>query len=196
MSDTASDTASDTTSNTTSITGDTTSNTGDATSNTGDATSITGDMGETGTTSNTDTVDTMAEMRKKVDRAIHHLRVSSCLMLKPSRIHGVGVFARTKVVAGQKVWVPIPPVITLNSEIMAVLPVELRAVLSNMYASDIVIPNHGTHVVGVISYINHRNIPNATFKDGVLTICRDIRCGSEVTIDYRCTPGWKNMCTR
>jgi hypothetical protein len=134
----------------------------------------------------------LREFKQVLNTSFHHLARNSCLGLRPSKLHGVGVFTMTDIASGAKMWAPLPPVVRITPELMAHLPEDLRGVILERFAGDEgVIPSLGLHVVGVVSYLNHHNSANAKLVDGHIEALRCIAANEEVTIDYREAPGWE-----
>jgi len=102
-------------------------------------------------------------------------KLRSLFRVRPSPIHGLGLFARTRIRKGQYLGTYEGPRVNRN----------------------------GSHVLWVyegrgwtrrdgknlLRYINHSNNPNAEFDGFDLYALRDIRPGEEITIDYGEDPG-------
>ena len=152
-------------------------------------------QGEAGEVKETETKGDNDETLRMLRTAIQHLQQNSCLHLGTSASHGIGVFATQGLKAGGGTCIPFPPMLRLPSGAMQKLPSHQRHIFRYMFggASD-VIPRHGLHFVGLVSYLNHANSPNSKLDNtGRLTFLRDIAADGEVTIDYRATPGWEFM---
>ena len=154
----------------------------------GDTTTV---VDETGGTD-----EVMTEQQKILKGTMTHLYQNSMLYLAPSDLHGVGVHASTNVNTGVTTWIPSPPCIRLdNPQAMEKhIPPGTRARLTSMFRIPGVIPKYGLHLVGLTSFLNHRNKPNAILRDdGAIRFTHDIRAGEEITIDYRSTSGWETL---
>lgn len=137
-----------------------------------------------------------AEFRTSIDRAVRCLQDSSTLVLGKSGIHGVGVFTSKTMVAGSSTWAPLPGVLRLTEDMMSNFPTEIRETLVSRFMSSTVLPLHGTHVVGLVSYLNHAKEANARLESGRLIFTKSVRSGAEVTINYAETPGWEHLVPR
>lgn len=122
-----------------------------------------------------------------MNELMHHTFV----MLKPSPVQGIGVFAITSIKRGQRnifsndtsEWISIP-----KKEI-ATLPQHSRAVVENfcLYDEDnYFVPEYGFKMVDLVIFLNHNEVPNiASINDGEdFEVLRDIEAGEELFIDY------------
>lgn len=108
--------------------------------------------------------------------------------LRPSRIHGLGVFTRQAVRAGEVVSRYLPPFdVQYPVELMTMVSVSERAYLKNFsylsrFTGVYVLP--GDHD----RYMNHSDDPNVGMNPNGSTenlALRDIAAGEELTCDYR-----------
>jgi len=121
------------------------------------------------------------------------LRTNTSVMLKPSPIEGVGVFAVCDIPKGsrnmfsppdpQDEWIPIP-----KAEI-DLLPPHARFLVENYCLYDetcYFVPSHGFKKMDLALFINHSDDPNIrSIDDGnYFEATRDIRAGEELVIDY------------
>lgn len=114
--------------------------------------------------------------------------------LKPSPIHGVGVFALRDIPAGTKViWeYDTIEVVTLTETELAALPKQIageilaRTIFIEGEPLSFLDPNSTTNYR---SYMNHSATPNT---DGVHTN-RDIAEGEELTEDYKSMGNWHRV---
>lgn len=94
---------------------------------------------------------------------------SDSVLIQPSRIHGKGVFARTKLFSGQKI------------------------AYFEGYEMDhdtqysLVLDGKRIEPTGKLRYLNHSCAPNAHFRNRWLVASCDISQGEEITIDYLAT---------
>ena len=118
---------------------------------------------------------------------MHHTYV----MLKPSPVQGIGVFAIADIPKGQRnifsndksEWIPVS-----KTEI-ATLPPHSRAVIENYCLYDeenYYVPEYGFKMVDLVIFLNHDDNPNIiSINDGEdFEALRDIRAGEELFIDY------------
>jgi SET domain-containing protein len=121
------------------------------------------------------------------------LRNTSCVMLRPSPIDGIGVFAITQIPQGCRdmfskpdpadQWVEVP-----HAEI-ASLPPHVRFLVENYCLYDehhYFVPAHGFTKMDLVCFLNHSNTPNVvSIDDGdYFEALRDIEVGEELLIDY------------
>ena len=125
---------------------------------------------------------------------MQHLLHTIWCTLKPSAIHGVGVFALRDIPAGTKViWeYDTIEVSTLSEEDMRALPVEIteeilaRTIFIKGESLSFLDPNSTTNYR---SYMNHNKEPNT---DGVYTT-RAVAKGEELTEDYTTMGNWHRI---
>ncbi len=112
-------------------------------------------------------------------------------VLKPSPLHGIGVFAVRDIPKGcQHIfskdtgeW------IRLTLEEVAQLPAHSKNFIETYYLYDnehYFIPGHGCKVMDMASYLNHSSLPNlVSISDGAyFETTRDISEGEELLVDY------------
>ena len=118
---------------------------------------------------------------------MHHTFV----MLKPSSVDGVGVFAITDIPKGQRnifssdtsEWIPVS-----KQEVFA-LPAHSKALVENycLYDEDhYFIPSYGFKMADLVIFLNHADKANiASINEGEdFVALRDISAGEELFVDY------------
>lgn len=117
-----------------------------------------------------------------IDEQIAHLNETVKCTLKPSPIHGIGVFALRDIGKGEKLncnrriepeWYEIP------SERFGELRPEIAALILDRWPQpqSFLSPNDDANLM---SFMNHNSQPNSQF--GIAT--KDIKAGEEITEDY------------
>ena len=122
---------------------------------------------------------------------LSELAHNTLVMLKPSPVQGIGVFAITDIQAGQRnifsrdtsEW------IAVSKDEVAQLPEHSRAVVENycLYDNDnYFIPEYGFKMADLVIFLNHSDEPNVrSLNDGAdFESLRDISSGEELFIDY------------
>ena len=122
---------------------------------------------------------------------MNELLHNTFVMLKPSPVQGIGVFAITDIGKGQRAifsndkseWIKIP-----KTEI-ASLPQHSKAIVENFCLYDeenYFVPEYGFKMVDLVIFLNHDDDPNiASINDGEdFEALRDIKAGEELFIDY------------
>ena len=122
---------------------------------------------------------------------LSELAHNTLVMLKPSPVQGVGVFAITDIPAGRRnifsrdtsEW------IAVSKDEVAHLPEHSRAVVENycLYDNDnYFIPEYGFKMADLVIFLNHSDEPNVrSLNDGAdFESLRDISSGEELFIDY------------
>lgn len=122
---------------------------------------------------------------------LSELAHNTLVMLKPSPVQGIGVFAITDIPAGQRnifsrdtsEW------IAVSKDEVAQLPEHSRAVVENycLYDNDnYFIPEYGFKMADLVIFLNHSDEPNVrSLNDGAdFEALRDITSGEELFIDY------------
>jgi SET domain-containing protein len=120
-----------------------------------------------------------------LDKLTNHTWV----MIRPSRIEGIGVFAIRDIPKGTKgmfsrglgKWIPIPR--------KEVLPGHARALVENycLYDEDnYFIADYGFKIMDLVNFLNHSDTPNIiSLQEGEdFEAVRDIASGEELLIDY------------
>jgi len=122
---------------------------------------------------------------------MNELLHNTLVMLKPSPVQGIGVFAITDIGKGQRAifsndkseWIKIS-----KTEIGS-LPQHSKAVVENFCLYDeenYFVPEYGFKMVDLVIFLNHDDNPNvASINDGEdFEALRNIRAGEELFIDY------------
>jgi SET domain-containing protein len=130
-------------------------------------------------------------MPSSKEQLLNELRHHTWVMIRPSSIHGNGVFALRKIPKGcremfsegQEEFIPIE-----RSEIDA-LPEHSRKLVETYCLFDDThywVPEYGFKVMDVSVYLNHSDTPNIiSVNDGeFFETLRDIEEGEELLIDY------------
>ena len=128
-------------------------------------------------------------MKKK--QLLHELHNKTVVMLKPSPVAGIGVFAITDIKKGQRgmfsndqsEW------IKLTRQEVAELPLHSRALIENFCLYDeehYFVPEYGFKMMDLVVYLNHADEPNIiSINEGEdFEALHDIRAGEELFIDY------------
>jgi SET domain-containing protein len=115
------------------------------------------------------------------------------VMLKPSPIEGIGVFAIQNIPKGCREMFTNPDVndkwITVSKKEVATLPGHAQFIVGNYCLYDdenYFIPDNGFKKIDVSLFINHSETPNIiSINDGdYFETIRDIKNGEELVIDY------------
>lgn len=127
----------------------------------------------------------------KKDKLLLELQHHTFAMLKPSPLHGIGVFAIAEIKKGeQKIfssdeaeWIEV------SKEEVDALPLHAKAMVENhclFNETHYYIPEYGFKVFDLAVYLNHADQPNlVSINDGeYFEALRDIEPGEELLIDY------------
>lgn len=122
---------------------------------------------------------------------LSELRNSTFITLKPSPIHGIGVFALCPIPKGTKnifssgvgEWIQLE-----ISEVEA-LPEHSKNLIETYCLFDndhYYVPDYGFKVMDMVNYLNHSRTPNViSIEDGNnFEALRDIQAGEELLVDY------------
>ena len=122
---------------------------------------------------------------------LQQLQHQSKVILRPSAIEGIGVFALTSIQQGERgffssdtrEWIP------LTKEEVEALPSHSRYLVENFCLFDdthYYVPEYGFTQVDLVIYLNHSDAPNIrSINDGEdFEALRDIVAGEELVIDY------------
>ena len=121
------------------------------------------------------------------------LRRDTYVMLRPSPIEGIGVFAICDIPAGCRDMFgkPDPPEhwIAISRAEVESLPAHARMLVENYCLYDehqYFVPRHGFKTVDLACFLNHSDAPNVvSIDDGdYFEASRDIRAGEELLVDY------------
>ena len=113
------------------------------------------------------------------------------VMIKPSPLHGIGVFAIRDIPKGTKDIFSkgIGEWIRVSKEEVNALPQHSKDLIENHCLFDegnYFIPDYGFKLVDLVIYLNHSDIPNViSINDGEqFEAIVDIKCGEELLVDY------------
>ena len=115
------------------------------------------------------------------------------VMLKPSPIEGIGVFAVSDIAKGCRDMFSKPDAadewITIAKKEIETLPAHAQFLVGNYCLYDdrnYFVPGHGFKKMDLALFINHSDIPNIiSINDGdYFEAIRDIKAGEEILIDY------------
>ena len=122
---------------------------------------------------------------------------NTLVMLKPSPVQGIGVFAITDIPKGRRnifskdtsEW------IAVSKEEVATLPEHSRGVIENycLYDNDnYFIPEYGFKMADLVIFLNHSDEPNIfSLNDGAdFEALRDIKEGEELLVNYGTIAEW------
>ena len=122
---------------------------------------------------------------------LQELQADNYVMLKPSPVHGIGVFAirdipkgcRSIFSKGTGGWV------RLSFEEVEQLPAHSRNLVETYCLYDethYFVPDYGFKLMDLALYLNHSSTPNiASVDEGeAFAALRDIRTGEELLVDY------------
>ncbi len=127
------------------------------------------------------------------ERLLNELINNTYVMLRPSAVAGIGVFAIRPIPKGCREIFSKPDKndqwITVSREEVEALPSHARHVVENYCLYDeenYFIPDHGFKKIDVSLFLNHADTPNViSIEDGnYFEAIRDIREGEELFIDY------------
>ncbi len=122
---------------------------------------------------------------------LKELSQNTFVMLRPSAVQGIGVFAIRDISKGQRQlfsqdkseWIKIP------KEEVEKLPEHSRFLVENHCLYDdnnYFVPEYGFKMIDPVIYLNHADIPNViSINEGEdFEALRDIKSGEELFIDY------------
>jgi SET domain-containing protein len=127
------------------------------------------------------------------EELLNELAGNTWVMIKPSPIEGIGVFALQDIPKGcrsmfskaneQEQWIPIA-----KTEVEK-LPAHSKALIENYCLYDdenYFVPDYGFKKMDLVNFLNHSNTPNViSINDGeFFEAIRDIKQGEELVIDY------------
>ena len=129
-------------------------------------------------------------MNKKAN-LLQQLQFYTFAMLKPSPLHGIGVFAITAIKKGERKifsdyeseWIEV------SKEEVSTLPKHARDLVENhclFNETHYYVPEYGFKIFDLAVYLNHSDQPNLiSVNDGeFFEAIRDIDAGEELLIDY------------
>ena len=122
---------------------------------------------------------------------LKELSESTYVMIKPSALHGIGVFAIRDIPKGTKnifsqgvgEWIKV------SKQEVDALPQHSKDLVENHCLFDedhYFIPDYGFKLVDLVIYLNHSESPNLiSLNEGEqFEAIRDIVCGEELLVDY------------
>lgn len=125
------------------------------------------------------------------DELLKELREENYVMLKPSAVHGIGVFAMRDIPKGCRTifsketggWVK------LSFDEVENLPAHSRNLIETYCLYDethYFVPDYGFKLMDLALYLNHSSTPNiASVNEGeAFEALRDIPAGEELLVDY------------
>lgn len=127
------------------------------------------------------------------DELLNELAVNTWVMIRPSAIEGIGVFALQDIPKGcrsmfskaneQEQWIPITKTQVEN------LPAHAKALIENYCLYDeenYFVPDYGFKKMDLVNFLNHSDTPNViSINDGeFFETIRDIKKDEELVIDY------------
>lgn len=125
------------------------------------------------------------------DALLRELQQDTFVMIQPSPVHGIGVFAIRHIPKGTNTifskglgeW------ISISKEEVAALPVASRLLIENHCLFDeevYFVPDYGFKLIDLVIYLNHSDTPNViSIDDGAkFEAIRDIEIGEELFVDY------------
>ncbi|MBU3897190.1 MAG: SET domain-containing protein [Nanoarchaeota archaeon] len=112
--------------------------------------------------------------------------------LKPSKIHGIGLFAIRNIPKGENPFKSEPKQkwIKVNKNVFKCSDPEIFKIIDDFYWFDKKgngwIPERGFYAMGLSFYLNHSKKPNLKRNDenGNFIALRDIKKNEELTVDY------------
>jgi SET domain-containing protein len=127
----------------------------------------------------------------KKEKLLHELHHQTFAILKPSGLHGIGVFAIQDIKKGERKifseheseWIEV------SKEEVDALPKHARDLVENhclFNETHYYIPEYGFKMFDLAVYLNHADQPNlVSINDGeFFEATRDISIGEELLIDY------------
>jgi len=122
---------------------------------------------------------------------LKELGTSTYVMIKPSPLHGIGVFAIKDIPKGTKNIFSkgVGDWIKVSKEEVDALPQHSKDLIENHCLFDenfYFIPDYGFKLVDLVIYLNHSETPNViSLNDGEeFEAIRDIANGEELLVDY------------
>jgi SET domain-containing protein len=127
----------------------------------------------------------------KKESLLKELQQSTYVMIQPSPIHGIGVFAIRDIPKGTRDLFSqgVGEWIKLTIAEVEALPQHSRDLVENhcLFDEDFYyVPDYGFKLVDLVIYLNHSDTPNViSVNDGEFfeAIC-DIKAGAELLVDY------------
>jgi SET domain-containing protein len=127
----------------------------------------------------------------KKESLLQQLQQSTYVMIQPSPLHGIGVFAIRDIPKGTRDMFSqgVGEWIKLTIAEVEALPKHSRDLVENhcLFDEDFYyVPDYGFKVVDLVIYLNHSDTPNViSVNDGeYFEAIRDIAAGEELLVDY------------
>jgi SET domain-containing protein len=127
----------------------------------------------------------------KKESLLQQLQQSTYVMIQPSPLHGIGVFAIRDIPKGTRDMFSqgVGEWIKLTIAEVEALPKHSRDLVENhcLFDEDVYyVPDYGFKVVDLVIYLNHSDTPNViSVNDGeYFEAIRDIAAGEELLVDY------------
>lgn len=127
----------------------------------------------------------------KKESLLQHLQQSTYVMIQPSTLHGIGVFAIRDIPKGTRDMFSqgVGEWIKLTIAEVEALPKHSRDLVENhcLFDEDFYyVPDYGFKLVDLVIYLNHSDTPNViSVNDGeYFEAIRDIAAGEELLVDY------------
>ena len=127
----------------------------------------------------------------KKEALLKQLQSQTYVMIKPSPLHGIGVFAIRDIPKGTKDifsegfgdWIKV------SKDEVDTLPSHSRELIENhclFYEDSYFIPEYGFKLIDLVIYLNHSETPNVlSLNDGEqFEALVDIKPGEELLVDY------------
>lgn len=122
---------------------------------------------------------------------LKELAEDTFVTLKPSPLHGIGVFAIRKIPKGCRTMFSKPNDnwIHVSKEKIDTLPKHAIKLIKNYCLPDgkgYYLPDYGFKTVDLVNYLNHSDTPNIISVDdgNYFEALRDIKAGEELLVDY------------
>lgn len=125
---------------------------------------------------------------------------NSCCVLRPSPLHGVGVFAAVPIERGRIITFPEPTMARVADSALGQVPPPIQELLARVYPTGEEgmrrVPLDGLHAISLECYLNHLNGERATLEwvtsQSHYVARRTVPAGTELTVDYR-QRGWLDI---
>lgn len=126
------------------------------------------------------------DLQKQQDLQVEILNKEIKATLAPSKIHGIGVFAIRDIKKHEKVYCDNTSIIfELTYENLDRLRSEVKKIILERWPSII----NGSKFISpdarLVSFMNHQDAGECNYSQVTDTAKRDIKCGEEITEDYR-----------
>ena len=125
------------------------------------------------------------------EQLLHQLQTDTYVMLKPSPVHGIGVFAIKNIPKGCRSIFSqgVGQWIKLSFKEVELLPEHSRNLIETYCLYDeenYFVPDYGFKLMDLVLYLNHSAEPNVTsINDGeYFEALREIRAGEELLVNY------------